>query len=139
MVDIRACDGLVCSGYSERAIWDTGNGASVRSPLSSGEKVWGLSVALCPYPLGQVVREPASRDRTMHTMHVAAPGLSTPGTSAPKTVRGVRLGGLAHAQSPGTVGHQPVDELGREDQDDRGRDPAAGTAQRRNALRRQFL
>ncbi|WP_408995228.1 DUF4097 family beta strand repeat-containing protein [Streptomyces caniscabiei] len=40
-------------------------------------------------------------------MRVAAPGLSTPGTSAPKTVRGVRLGGLTHAQSPGTVSPTP--------------------------------
>lgn len=36
-------------------------------------------------------------------MRVAAPGSSTPGTSAPKTVRGVRLNGLIPAQSPGTV------------------------------------
>jgi hypothetical protein len=36
-------------------------------------------------------------------MRVAAPGLSTPGTSTPKTVRGVRLSRLTPAQSRGTV------------------------------------
>jgi hypothetical protein len=36
-------------------------------------------------------------------MRVAALGLSTPGTSAPKTVRGVRLSRLTPAQSIGTV------------------------------------
>ncbi|NGO14309.1 hypothetical protein G5C60_43640 [Streptomyces sp. HC44] len=36
-------------------------------------------------------------------MRVAALGLSTPGTSAPKTVRGVRLTRLTSAQSSGTV------------------------------------
>ncbi|MFD6327154.1 RCC1 domain-containing protein [Streptomyces sp. NPDC058442] len=36
-------------------------------------------------------------------MRVAVPGSSTPGTSAPRTVRGVRPSGLTPAQSSGTV------------------------------------
>jgi hypothetical protein len=35
-------------------------------------------------------------------MRVVAQGSSTPGTSAPKTVRGVRLDMCTHAQSKGT-------------------------------------
>ncbi|TDC87786.1 hypothetical protein E1285_19695 [Actinomadura sp. 7K507] len=72
-------------------IWDAGDGASVQGPRSAGEMVRGLPVAVGRAPLARSCREPASRDRTTHTMRVAAPGSSTPGTSAPKTVRGARL------------------------------------------------
>ncbi|MFF0105298.1 winged helix DNA-binding domain-containing protein [Streptomyces hirsutus] len=47
--------------------------------------------------------EPASRARTTHRMRVAVPGPSTPGTSAPRIVRDVRLSGPTPAQSGGTV------------------------------------
>ncbi|MDQ0752269.1 2-methylisocitrate lyase-like PEP mutase family enzyme [Streptomyces africanus] len=46
-------------------------------------------------------------------MRVAALGSSTPGTSAPKTVRGVRLIRLTPAQSSGTVPGDRDDEPGR--------------------------
>ncbi|GHD18995.1 hypothetical protein GCM10010313_49620 [Streptomyces violarus] len=46
-------------------------------------------------------------------MRVAASGLSTPVTSALKTVRGVRLIGLTPAQSSGTVQGRPGSDAGR--------------------------
>ncbi|WP_313896604.1 hypothetical protein [Streptomyces sp. GC420] len=75
----------------------------VRGPRSTAVVVRGLPARLRPYPSGRVVRGPASRDRTTDRIRVAAPGLSTPGTSAPKTVRGVRLSGFNPAQPTGTV------------------------------------
>ncbi len=84
-------------------IWDAGYGASVRGPCSTGVMVQGLPVASGRTHMARSHRELASRARTTHRMRVTAPGLSTPGTSAPKTVRGVRLSGLTPAQSKGTV------------------------------------
>ncbi|MDQ1048498.1 hypothetical protein QFZ76_006734 [Streptomyces sp. V4I2] len=110
MVDFRACGVLVRSGYGDRVIWDAGYGASVRGPRSTGVMVRGLPVASGCTHLARSRREPASRDRTTDRIRVAAPGSSTPGTSAPKTVRGVRLSGLTPAQSTGTVDVLPVRE-----------------------------
>jgi hypothetical protein len=70
---------------------------------------------LWPCPRGQVVREPASRERTTDRIRVADSGTSTPGTSAPKTVRGPRLGRLTPAQSTGTVHQQAEVAFGGED------------------------
>jgi hypothetical protein len=91
MIGALACGALGRSGYGDPAIWDAGCGASVRGPCSTGVMVQGLPVASGRAHPARSRRELASRDRTTHRMRVAAPGLSTPGTSAPKTVRGVRL------------------------------------------------
>ncbi|ATW49657.1 hypothetical protein CGZ69_18970 [Streptomyces peucetius subsp. caesius ATCC 27952] len=50
--------------------------------------VQGLPVTSGRVQPDRSCREPASRARTAHRMRPAAPGSSTPGTSAPKTVRG---------------------------------------------------
>src|ERR671923_2546770 len=102
MVGLRACGVLGRSGYGDRAIWDAGYGASVRGPRSTGVMVRGLPVASGRTHLARSHREPASRDRTTDRIRVAAPGSSTPGTSAPNTVRGVPVSGLTPAHCPGT-------------------------------------
>jgi len=54
------------------AIWDAGNGVSVRGPLFTREMAWGLPVASGRAHLARSLREPAVPERTTRTMRVAA-------------------------------------------------------------------
>ncbi|MDQ1048535.1 hypothetical protein QFZ76_006771 [Streptomyces sp. V4I2] len=141
MIGALACGALGRSGYGDPAIWDAGCGASVRGPCSTGVMVQGLPVASGRAHPARSRRELASRDRTTHKMRVAAPGLSTPGASAPKTVRGVLLSGLTPAQSRGTVRdglHPPPDLVSREVSFGLGTGlPQAGGSMRREVVGRK--